>query len=100
MSTVPGAIIVYHHAPSSPTEANRFCQKIYGQATSTGGRSYRRKGVLDEIPHWRPAKNVVVVREGDREVVVRALRKWTREIRWWSIPLAPVDVRRLKCPLG
>jgi hypothetical protein len=98
MATVVGAIIVYHHTPATPTEANRFCQKIYGQATSSGGYRYRRRGVLDEIPHWRAAKNALVVQDQDRERVVRELRTWTRQVRWWTIELTPADARRLKLP--
>jgi hypothetical protein len=96
MPTVPGAIIVYHHTPATPTEANRFCQKIYGQATSSGGYHYRRKGVMEEVPHWRAAKNVLVVHEKDLRQVVRALRAWTSEVKWWSIRLSAGDVRRLR----
>ena len=90
-----GVLIVYRTRWTTPTQANRFCQKIFGQATSSQGYRYRRKGVLDTIPHWRPARNVIVVRAGDGQKVVTALKEWTEEVEWWPVSLRPQDRRRL-----
>ncbi len=42
-------------------------KRLYGQRTSShGGRYvYLRKGLLDEIPHVRLTRGVVIVRTGD-----------------------------------
>ncbi len=89
-----GILIVYRTRWTTPTQANRFCQKIFGQATSAQGYRYRRKGVLDSIPHWRPARNVIVVHAGDEKKVVKALKEWTAQVDWWSIRLRPRDRQR------
>lgn len=50
---------------------------------------------MEGIAHWRPARNVIVVKGEDRDRVLRALGEWTREIHCWSIVLKPEQLRKL-----
>lgn len=90
------AIIAYRLGEVPPTHRSRFTQKVLGQARKVGDRQYRRRGLLDEIPHWKVNRGVVVVRVADRARVVRELRRWTREVEWWEVHLTPRQERRLR----
>lgn len=72
-----------HKTPQS--QLNRFAQKFYGQEASTRGKTYRyrKKGLLDTIPHRKLRRGVVVVREEDLAKVEAFLDEWgvPREVR-------------------
>lgn len=92
-----GAVLVaYRLGTSDPKKASRFVQAIYGAPTSTGGRRYHRKGLMDELPHWRVIRGVVLVHPKDRARVVRELREWTSEVYWWSVRLRRAEQRQLR----
>jgi hypothetical protein len=93
-----GALIVYGVQGTTPTRRNQFHQKLYGQTTSTRGQRYHRVGILERVPHWRVARGVLLVRESDREVVLRMMRAWTSDLVWWPVPLRARDRRRLSRP--
>ncbi len=93
---VRGALIAYHLGEVSATHRSRFTQIVLGQARTVGDRKYRRHGVLDEIPHWKLSRGVVVVSAQDRARLVRELRRWTREIEWWEVALTARQARRLR----
>lgn len=93
-----GALIAYHLGEASATRRSRFTQKVLGEARKVGNRVYRRHGLLDEIPHWKVSRGVVLVPARDRARVVKVLRHWTRDVEWWEVQLTPRQRRRLRRP--
>jgi len=79
------------------TTLNRFVQKFYGQdATSHGGKyKHHRRGLLEDIPHIRLIRGVVIVREVDLEGVVDFLNQYNAELWVWDIMLSPEDEKAL-----
>lgn len=88
--------MAYHLGEVSATHRSRFTQNVLGQARTVGDRKYRRHGVLDEIPHWKLSRGVVVVFAEDRARLVKELRRWTRTIEWWEVTLTARQARRLR----
>lgn len=93
---VRGALIAYRLGEVSPTHRSRFTHKILGQDRKVGDRAYRRRGLLDEIPHWKVSRGVVVVAARHRARVVNELRRWTRDVEWWEVDLTARQERRLR----
>ena len=85
-TTMRAVILILWFPPKTPQPTqNRFSQKFYGQDVSTwGGKyEYRRRGILDDLPHRKLRRGVVVLRERDREEVEEFLGRWdiNHEIR-------------------
>ncbi len=79
-------ILVFRLPPKVPNlRVSKFCQRLYGQSVSSwGGRyRYRRKGVLDGIPHRKLLRGVVMVRRSDVSSVLEVLKEFgaTVELR-------------------
>lgn len=91
----PGVLIAYRLGAGSRSRVSRFTERVLGQDRREHGRLYRRRGLLDSIPHWKVSRGVLVVRATDRAKVLRELRKWTRDLEAWPIPLTPRQMRRL-----
>ena len=95
---IAGAIITYRLPGMDSSRRTRFAENILGQDRKVGERSYRRRGLLDTLPHWRVNRSVIVVRAEDRPRVVRTLREWTPEVWWWPIPLTKGQLRLFEQP--
>lgn len=79
-------ILVLWFPPKTPQPVqNRFSQKFYGQDVSTwsGRYEYRRRGLLDDLPHRKLRRGVVILRERDLVAVEKFLGSWdvNRETR-------------------
>ncbi len=90
-----GALITYQLPTLDSSRRTRFAEKVLGQDRKVGNRSYRRRGLLDRVPHWKVNRAVVVVRDKDRARVVKAIREWTDKVFWWPIPLTDRQRRQL-----
>lgn len=90
------AFRVFEHAGQKGTD--QFCKKFYGQDTSTKGKTYRRRGLLDEIPHIKLVRGAIIVSARDGKEVVRFLREFNAEVQARDVVLTPHDrkVLRLK----
>ena len=89
-----GTIVIFRLPPKMRnSEITKFCQKFYGQNTSSHGGKYRyrRRGLLDSIPHRKLARGVVVLRPEDLNVVVGFLKDYTSEIHVRKIELSDYD---------
>jgi hypothetical protein len=91
-----GALIVYRLGRLGPSQLPRFTEKVLGMDRKVGDRTYRRRGLLDEIPHWKVTRGVVVVHPEDRARVVREIRRWTHEVEWWEVTLNASQARRVR----
>jgi len=76
--------------------ADQFCKKFYGQDTSTKGKRYRRKGLLDEIPHVKLIRGVIIVSTRDVKEVTKFLREFNAEVHVRNIVLTPQDRKTLQ----
>ncbi len=57
----------------------------YIDKTNKGAYEYQRKGLLDDIPHIKPAKGVIIIRDKDSNKVKRLLRKYKAHLRLFNI---------------
>ena len=73
-------LIICHTLGSEATavKRNRFRKDFLGYIDhSNHGRfTYKRKGILDEIPHIKLIRSVVIIREEDRGKVVQCLERY------------------------
>ena len=78
-------------------KVNQFCRRFYGylDRSNLGKYTYRRPGFLDEIPHVRVIRGVVIVRKEDAEKVVDFLRGFDAEVYAWTVMLRPEDEKAL-----
>ncbi len=71
-----GTLIAFRLARYDKDKASELVKRLYGQQTSSHGGKYvyRRKGLLDEIPHVRLIRGVIIVRTEDAERVLDLLQ--------------------------
>jgi len=94
-----GEIIVYHaHGKMSHQELNKLCQRLYGQDTSSHGGQYRyhRRGLLEDIPHRKLIRGVLLVWPEDAKLVVDFLRSYGAEVFMREVQLTEEDVSMLR----
>lgn len=79
-------------------ELSKFCQRFYGQDTSSGKGKYRyhRYGLLDDIPHRKLLRGVVIIRSDDLEKVLEFLKRYDAEVHFREINLIKEDKEKLK----
>jgi hypothetical protein len=75
--------------------ANQLCKTLYGQDTSTRGKRYRRKGLLDGIPHRKLIRGVIVLSTRDVNKVIKFLREFNAEVHVRYVVLTPSDRKAL-----
>ncbi len=92
-----GTLIAFRLARYDKDRASELVKRLYGQRTSShGGRYvYRRKGLLDEIPHVRLIRGVIIVRTEDAERVEKLLRASGAEVMERRVTLTTNDARSL-----
>jgi hypothetical protein len=94
-----GKIVIVVLSRIGQRQANEFCKKFYGQDTTTGGKRYRRIGLLDRIPHIKLARGVIVISRKDTDEVIEFLRKSGVDFYVRDVVLTPEDqmvLRRAK----
>ncbi len=76
-----GKIVVFTIYKNNRRSIDQFCKKFYGQETSSHGGKYhyRRRGLLDNIPHIKLIRGVVIVSKEDAEKVVQFLREYNAQ---------------------
>jgi len=77
---------------------DKFCKKFYGQDTSSHGGKYhyRRQGLLDDIPHIKLIRGVVIVSNENAEKVVSFLKEFNADFFVRDVFLLPEDETILK----
>src|SRR3972149_5521623 len=91
-----GALVAYRIPAGSPNAAyGALVKKLYGQETSAHGYRYRRRGLLDDVPHRRLTRGVLIPRREDRGRVVRLLRDLGAEVHVRIVELTAEDRRAL-----
>lgn len=93
-----GIIIVFRLPPrTNNTTLSKFCQKFYGQDTSSWSGKYRyhRQGLLDDMPHRKLIRGVLILRLEDAEMVKQFLGQYSAEVHIREIVLTDEDRRIL-----
>lgn len=72
---------------------DKFCKKFYGQETSSHGGKYhyRRRGLLDEIPHIKLIRGVIIVSNDNAVRVIQFLNEFNAEYYMRDVILLPED---------
>ncbi len=72
---------------------DKFCKKFYGQETSSHGGKYRyrRHGFLDDIPHIKLIRGVIIVPTDSVEKVIQFLEEFNAEFFIRDVILLPED---------
>ena len=88
-----GVLIAFRLARYDKDRASELVKRLYGQETSShGGRyRYRRRGLLDDIPHRRLIRGVLIVRTEDAGRVVELLRELGAEVHERRVELTRED---------
>lgn len=59
----------------------------YLDKSNNGMYEYRREGLLNKIPHAKPSKGVIIVKEKDSSKVKRLLRKYKARLKLFNIDI-------------
>lgn len=93
-------IILVFHLPSGMknSDLGKFVKRFYGQETSTqsGKYRYRRKGLLDQIPHRKLLRGVIIIRKSDLENVMKLLIQWKAVVDQRIIEPTEEDLKMLQ----
>ena len=92
-------ILVFHLPKKmNNTDLGKFMKRFYGQETSTqaGKYRYRRKGLLDSIPHLKLLRGVVIIRKSDLEDVMKLLIEWNAVVDQRIIEPTEEDLKVLR----
>lgn len=81
------------HSNGNRTKSSMFAKKFYGQETSSnkGRYKYRRKGFLDDIPHIKLIRGVIIVFKKDANKVIKFLKSYDTDIYIRNVELIPED---------
>jgi hypothetical protein len=94
LGTVIGKILAYRVLQNAGLKkTDEFVRKLCGRETTThkGRYHYRTRGLLDEIPHRRLIRGVVIIRPEDEERLVEFLERYGAEYFTRDVILTPED---------
>ncbi len=79
------------------TKSSAFVKAFYGQETSShhGKYKYRRNGILDEIPHNKLIRGVIIVKSKDASQVIDFLNKQSASYHTRVVELSDEDCNAL-----
>src|SRR2546425_3413092 len=77
-----GVLVTFRLAKYDKNRASELVKGLYGQETSShGGRyRYRRRGLLDDVPHRKLIRGVLILRAEDADRVAGWLRELGAEV--------------------
>ena len=96
-----GTIVIFQLPPkTNNTTLSKFCQKLYGQDTSShqGKYKYHRHGLLDDIPHIKLIRGVIIIPTEHKEQVIELLKQHSAHYHTRTIKLTEEDCKALKLP--
>jgi hypothetical protein len=92
-------ILVFHlPGKMKNSDLGKFVKRFYGQETSAqkGKYRYRRKGLLDQIPHRKLLRGVIIIRKSDLETVMKLLIEWNAVVDQRIIEPTEEDLKMLR----
>ncbi len=93
-----GKILAYRVLRNAgPKRTDEFVRKLYGRevATHKGRYHYRTRGLLDEIPHRRLIRGVIILPVEDEDRLVEFLERYDAEYYARDVILTPEDLKIL-----
>lgn len=94
-----GKIIAFRvQSKTTQAKLNKFCRKFYGYTDKSchGKYTYKRKGLLDDIPHINPIRSLLIVKDEDCDKVVLFLEKYNADVFVRTVILEETDIEKLK----
>lgn len=94
-----GYIVIFKLPPRKKNvELSKFCQHFYGQDTSSekGKYRYHRHGLLDDIPHRKLLRGVIIIGPNNLEKVLEFLESYDATVYFREIKLIKEDKENLK----
>ena len=91
-------IVIFRLPPRKKNvELSKFCQRFYGQDTSSGKGKYRyhRHGLLDDIPHRKLLRGVIIIGSKDLKKVLTFLESYDATVYFREIKLIKEDMEIL-----
>jgi len=98
MKTQTGKIIVFRIMSNKGHRvANRFVQRLYGQDTTSqkGKYKYHKKGLLEDIPHIRLIRGVIIVPDVFSDQIEEFMGEFGAEFYIRNVVLEKDDKRKL-----
>jgi len=73
-----GKLICYTLGKASHKKRSKLKRELLGyiDKSNNGRYKYQRKGLLDDIPHLKPIKSVIITKEEDFAKVEKVLKKY------------------------
>ena len=93
-----GTIILFHFPDKTEQGViNKFMQKFYGQDSSSwkGRYRYHRHGFLEDIPHRKLLRGVIILRKDNVDRVLEFLRYYSLILHVREIRLTKADEKIL-----
>ncbi|MHB8395609.1 MAG: hypothetical protein ACYDAZ_00165 [Thermoplasmataceae archaeon] len=77
---------------------NKFMQRFYGQDSSSWNGKYKfhRHGFMEDIPHRKLQRGVIILRKEDRERVLDFLGEYSLTLHVREMKLTPDDEEKLR----
>lgn len=95
-----GKIICYNFKSSnmSRNDMDQFLRELAGHndKSNYGKYTYRKRGLLDDIPHIKPVRSVIVVSSNESTSIIKLLRRYKIDAYIRDIILTKEDVSKLK----
>ncbi len=92
-----GVIIIYQIDSLSQAEKAKFRRDLYGYTdkSNKGQYEYYRPGLLDEVPHRKFTRGVLLIKKEDKEKISDFMKKFEAEFYVRNVELIPEDVEIL-----
>lgn len=93
-----GKMIVFRVlAKTNKLVMNKFCRQFYGYLDRSYNNryQYQRKGFIENFPHIKVIRGVIVVKKEDADEIVSFLGSYNAEIFTREIILLPEDLDKL-----
>lgn len=94
MHLMNGYVIIFRLPPKKKNvELSKFCQKLYGQDTSShsGKYKYHRHGLLDNIQYRKLSRGVILIYNDDLKSILEFLKKYKACVHVREVKLTKED---------
>ena len=94
LHTMNGYLLIFSlPAKRKNVEISKFCQKFYGQDTSSWGGKYHyhRQGLLDDIPHRKLLRGVIIINTENLEIILEFLKGYGAQVHVREVKLTETD---------
>jgi len=100
MENKTGKLICYNIKASniSRSDTDRFLRELAGHndKSNHGKYTYRKRGILDEIPHIKLVRSVIVVSSNKSTQIINLIKKYGINAYIRDILLTEDDINKLK----